>query len=263
MHFKSLSFLSLFAVLIVTSACTPIGLATTAGAVAGSAAVSEGGIEQAGIDTRIRLEINDLWFKYDTNAFLKLGLTVDQGRVLLTGVVQNPDHRVEAVKLAWQPKGVKQVINEIQVANSEGISGFARDKWISTSLRTKIIFDRDIQSVNYTIDTVKGVVYLMGIAQNQTELNKVIAHARRTSYVKNVVHYVKMVGDEVPVAGQPISRGAPESYQPSPGPQYQPNTQSPQPLVQTYDLPQDSSFGSGGYSGNSDIRQEPLPPPSY
>lgn len=210
------------------SACTVTGVATTAGAVGGIAAAREGGLKQTAIDTRIALEINDLWFKYDTNAFLKLNMTVEQGRVLVTGVVQNPDHRVEAIRLAWQPKGVVQVINEVRVADSEGFTGFARDSWITGKLRTKLIFDRDVQSINYTIDTVQSIVYLMGIAQNQAELNKVIALARDTGYVKNVVSYVKIAGAPIDAAIDPISNPVPlnDDF----------NTMAPQPLTTNNDF---------------------------
>lgn len=192
--FYSLAILMSMALL---SGCTGLGLATSAGAVGGIAAAREGGLKQSVTDARISLEINDLWFKYDTQAFLKLNLTVEQGRALVTGVVQNPDHRVEAIRLAWQPKGVVQVINEVRVDKSEGITGFARDSWITGNLRTKLIFDRDVQSINYTIDTVQSTVYLMGIAQDTAELNKVISHARNTGYVKDVISYVKLAGDPV------------------------------------------------------------------
>jgi len=215
MHSKSLNLFALILSLAVLNACTGLGLATTAGAVGGVAAAREGGLKQSVVDTRIALEINDLWFKYDTNAFLKLNMTVEQGRVLVTGVVQNPDHRVEAIRLAWQPKGVVQVINEVRVDKSEGISGFARDSWITGKLRTKMIFERDVQSINYTIDTVQGIVYLMGIAQDQVELNKVIALARDTGYVKNVVSYVKLAGDPLDVISEPSLQPTPLNNQPT------------------------------------------------
>ena len=185
-------------------ACSTVGIATTAGATGGMAAAREGGFMQTAVDTRIKLEINELWFNYDLDAFSKLSLTVEQGRVLVTGVVQNPDHRVEAIRLAWQPKGVTQVINEVRVANSEGVSGFARDTWITTNLRGKIIFDKEVQSINYSIETVQGTVYLMGIAQDRAELNRVIEHARNTSYVRQVVSYVKMVGQDDSGVGDPV-----------------------------------------------------------
>lgn len=184
----------------ILSACTPVGLAAGAGATVGIASAQEGGVSQAGSDLRIKTEINDLWFRSNVDMFRKLNITVDQGRVLLTGVVQNPEHRVEAVRLAWQPKGVKQVINEIRVADGDGIPGYVRDTWITTQLRTKMTIDRDIQSINYSIDTVQGIVYLMGVARSREELNDVTEHARSIANVRQVVSYVKMLGEPVQTA---------------------------------------------------------------
>ncbi len=182
---------------LVISSCSMAGIAGMAGVAVGTAAVQEGGLSSAASDARIQIAINDLWFRHDVNMFAKLDLTINQGRVLITGVVQNPEHRVEAVRLAWQPKGVVQVINEIKVANSEGIVGFAKDAWITTRLRTALILDKEVESINYSIDTVQGVVYLMGFAQNQQELNHVMDIARRIENVKQVVSYVKLVGEPV------------------------------------------------------------------
>ncbi|MBG78397.1 MAG: phospholipid-binding domain-containing protein [Alphaproteobacteria bacterium] len=176
---------------LALSSCAAIGIG--AGAYAGASAAQEGGLSRAMRDTRIQAEINDLWFKYSTDAFGKLDMTVNNGRVLITGVVQNPDHRVEAVRLAWQPKGVEQVINEIRVAESEGIKGFARDSWITTRLRASLVFNKEIQSLNYTIDTVQGTVYLMGVANSQDELDKAVEVARTIPDVKQVVSYVKVL----------------------------------------------------------------------
>jgi len=182
---------------ILLQACSPLGIATGAGATAGVSAAQEGGISRAWTDARIQATINDLWFRYDVDMFRKIDMTVNQGRVLLTGVVQKPEHRVEAVRLAWQPDGVKQVINEIRVDKEEGFVSIARDTWITTRLRTAITLDRDNQSINYNIDTVQGVIYLLGAAQNQAELNRVIETARTIPDVKHVVSYVKILGRPV------------------------------------------------------------------
>lgn len=185
---------SVLALTAMLAGCTPIGVGVAAGSTAGVAAAREGGLKGGLEDARISAKINDLWFRHDFQMFSKLNLTVDQGRVLITGVVQKPEHRVEAVRLAWQAEGVKQVINEVKVAGSEGITGWGRDKWITGRLRAAILFDKDIQGVNYSIDTVQSVVYLMGVAQNQAELDKVTVHARQVPYVKQVVSYVKLAG---------------------------------------------------------------------
>ena len=181
---------------IALSGCSAVGVAAAGAATTGIAAAQEGGLKRAWDDGKIQLAINELWLRYDTDMFRKLDLTVNQGRVLITGVVQNPEHRVEAVRLAWQPGGVKQVINEIRVTESEGFTGYLRDTWASTRLRTSITLDGDIQSVNYNIDTVQGIVYLMGVAQSRAELNKVIETARTIPDVKQVVSYVKLAGEQ-------------------------------------------------------------------
>ena len=186
--------------LFVLQGCTLTGMAVGAGATAGVASVQEGGLARASKDALIQAQINQLWFSYNVDMFAKLDMTVNNGRVLLTGVVQNPEHRVEAVRLAWQPDGVEQVINEITVADSRGLQGFARDTWVTGRLRTALMFDRDVQSVNYSIDTVNRVVYLMGWAQDQIELNRVMEIARTMSDVEQVVSYVKIVGVDQPIA---------------------------------------------------------------
>lgn len=195
---------SLVSVVPALSACGAVGLAAGAGAAVGIASQQEGGVSSAASDVRIKAMIADKWFKYKVDTFSKLSTTVDQGRVLITGIVQNPDDRVEAVRLAWQVEGVKQVINEIRVAESEGVPGYVRDTWITTRLRTELTFTKDISAVNYTIDTVQGTVYLMGVARNQAELDRVIEVARGVPNVKQVVSYVKPLGE--PVQGQ--SNGA-------------------------------------------------------
>jgi len=188
----------LFAIgLLSLNACTPLGMATGAAATVGTAASKEGGIGGAITDVSIKGSINEAWFRYNIDTFAKLSTTVNQGRVLLTGVVQNPEDRVEAVRLVWQIKGVKQVINEIRVAESEGLTGFVRDNWISTRLRGAMTFEKGVQSLNYSIDTVQGVVYLMGVSMSEAELNKVMSLARTIPNVKQVVSYVKMVGEPI------------------------------------------------------------------
>ena len=198
---KILSAFRLYALPVVAlfalGACSPLGIATGAGATVGIAAASEGGISGAATDIRIRAMINESWFNHDVDMFRKVGLTVDQGRVLLTGIVQNPDHRVEAVRLVWQVDGVKQVINEIRVDEGEGVSGFVSDAWISGRMRTAMTFDRDIHSIHYSIDTVAGTVYIMGVARNQTELDRVVNLAKNIRGVKQVVSYAKMLGENV------------------------------------------------------------------
>jgi len=188
------------------------GMIAGGAAAVGVAAVKEGGLKSSATDLRIQTEINDLWLRHDIDIFTKLDLTVNQGRVLITGIVQNPEHRVDAVRLAWKVKGVKQVINEIKIAESTGFTGYLSDAWISARIRSGLTIDKDVQNLNYTIDTVDGVVYLMGVAQSREELNRVIERARTTNGVDRVVSYVKIAGDDI----APANVSAPIKTAPTP-----------------------------------------------
>lgn len=181
-----------------------VGAALGVGAAVGVSAAKEGGIHTSIRDEAIRVKISDLWFRKSTDIFSKLNLSVNQGRVLVTGVVQNPDDRVEAIRLAWQPQGVKQVINEIRVGNSATFSSFAQDTWIAGQLRTRLTFDKYIQSINYSIEVVRGTVYLMGVAQNQQELDRTINVARSIKGVNEVISYAKLAGVDANMAATEV-----------------------------------------------------------
>lgn len=156
----------------------------------------ERGFTGAVSDTAIRTEINALWINHNVKMASDVQLSVTEGRVLLTGKVDDPQHRVDAVRLAWQADGVREVINEIKVTETEaGLQEYARDSWITTRLRTELLMDGSVRSVNYSIDVVAGTVYLMGIARSQGELDRVLGHARRMPYVKQVVNYILLKSD--------------------------------------------------------------------
>ncbi|MFD2204843.1 BON domain-containing protein [Kiloniella antarctica] len=176
--------------LIALSGCSATGAAIGVGAAAAKTASEERSFNKAITDTQIQIEINDLLFQENISLFRKVNLQVSEGKVLLSGNVELPEHRITAVKQAWKATGVREVINEIEINNDSGITDYARDVWISTQLKTALIFDKRISSINYNIDTVNQSVYLLGIGQDESEINRVIAHAKDIDYVKRVVSYV-------------------------------------------------------------------------
>ncbi len=176
--------------LIALSGCSATGAAIGVGAAAANTAAEERSFNKAVTDIQIQIKINDLLLQENISIFRKVNIQVSEGKVLLSGNVELPDHRITAVKQAWKAAGVREVINEIEINNDSGITDYAQDVWISTQLKTAIIFDKKITSINYNIDTVNQSVYLLGIAQNENEVNRVIAHAKDIDYVKRVVSYV-------------------------------------------------------------------------
>ena len=177
----------------------PIGgcgsLFVGAAATGGAAAVEERSIGDVVDDLTIRAQLNQIFFEDNFDLLQAVSFNVIEGRVLLKGSVKTQENRVHALELAWQASGVREVINEIQVTDQGGIVNFARDTWISTQLKAEILFDIDVLSINYNVETINGVIYVVGIAQDEAELDKVIDHARRIENVKQVVSHVVMKDD--------------------------------------------------------------------
>ena len=181
------------AALMATSACVPVimgGAATV-----GLAAAQERTVGDALDDTAIGLRVKDGFLAFNSNLFAKVSVDVVEGRVLLTGVVPAPQDRVDAVRIAWQVPGVKEVLNELQVNNKTSIADYFSDVRISTELRYRMVADTAISEINYNIDTVNATIYLIGIAQNQAELDRVTNYARSIKGVKQVVSHVRLKDD--------------------------------------------------------------------
>ena len=188
---------------VATTGCVPV---VVGGAAVGATAVAqERGIDAAVDDSLIQAAIDRQLFEFDTTLFQRVGVEVVEGRVLLTGLVPEPQNRVDAARIAWQAEGVKEVINEIEVSDKSTLSDAATDSFISVQLRGRIAGDSEIRSINYTIETVNRTIYLMGVAQSQQELDRVIAHARGIDYVRRVVPYVRI--KDVEPAPAPASGG--------------------------------------------------------
>ncbi len=142
-------------------------------------------------DSSIKVSLDAKLIGNSLSLFRNVSTTVTEGRVLLTGTVKKPEERIEAERLAWTVKGVRQVNNEIQVEDRSGIWDSLRDTRICTEIRSGITFDTDIHSQNYSLDCVNGIVYVTGIAKDQDELDRVKAHIKSISGVKDIVVYTR------------------------------------------------------------------------
>ena len=170
------------------------GAVVGAGATTGVAAYQERGVEGVAKDLQIESRIIGNWFHFDHTLPTKVSVEVYEGRALLTGAVNDPRIRADAVRLAWKALEVKAVLNEIQVTGSGDAFNFARDSWITAQFKSKITFDEHILAINYVIETVNGTVYLIGIAQDQAELDRVITHGRALKHVKKIISHVRVKG---------------------------------------------------------------------
>ncbi len=207
--------LLLTSLVLLTTGCAPAILGS--GAYVAKSVTSERGLGGTFSDIDIQAGINKRWWNHDADMNKRYDLTVTEGRVLITGQARDQQQKLDASRLAWETPGVKEVLNEASVDGSTTIGSFSRDLWITTKLRTFLTVDMDVAGRNYTIDTVKGVVYLMGYARSQEELNRVTNQASNIGGVERVVSYVR-VGDQM--APAPSSSGPIEAQ-----PIYNPNVQ--------------------------------------
>ena len=181
--------------LLALAACTPAGVVVGGAASAGVAASEERGIKGAADDAVIRVKINEAWVKEDFDTFNRLNLQIYEGRVLVSGRVPDQAQADKAVQAAWQPDGVREVINEIEISEGGGLNDFANDTLINARLDADLLFDGDVDSINYSTRAVAGTVYLLGVAQDRAELGRVFRIARDVPNVKRVISHVIMKDD--------------------------------------------------------------------
>jgi len=197
--------------LTLLSGCVAV---VAAGGVAGGYTIAqERGLEATAIDAGIKSQITKAWDRYNFDMSRNLDLTIYEGRVLISGRIPNADWRDEAVKRAWAVPGVKEVYNEIEIGPLQVTEEEVADTWISTQLRNDLIWDADVRSVNYLVTVTDHVVFLMGSARSQAELDRVVGYARIVPGVKRVVSYIR-IRTGAPPESQPQASGSPQQSAP-------------------------------------------------
>ena len=117
------------------------------------------------------------------------------GRIFLTGKVDNPEEKLKLTKMAWETQGVRSVRNDIKVKEEFNFKQSAKDILITSQLRTALILDKGIKATNYQIDTYKKKIYIYGIAITVEEKNKVVDEAKKILDVTDVVASILLVDD--------------------------------------------------------------------
>ena len=144
-------------------------------------------------DALIKAVLKNEYFNTNEIIFFNVDVEVNEGRVLLTGTVDSSDLRIEATRRAWGIDGVVSVMNELQISNSDSILDYADDLVISTKIRAKLILDSKINNLNFSIETVNSIVYVLGIAQDQVEASNIIKIINSVYGVNEIVDYIRII----------------------------------------------------------------------
>ena len=129
------------------------------------------------------------------NYLLNVKTKILDGRIFITGKVDTPEEKLKITKIAWETKGARSVKNDLIIKEKFNFQQSAKDILITSQLRSAMIFNKKIKSVNYQIDTYKKTIYVYGISQNEDERDEIIKEAKEILDVKDVVTSILMVDD--------------------------------------------------------------------
>ena len=170
--------------------CSPAGILASGGATGMVVAEGDRSFGTVVDDATIKINIASKFINSDDNLFVDVGTNVLEGRVLLTGLVDNQEIRIDAVRRVWDVKGVNEVINEIQIGNRESIKEYAQDLWITTQVRGLAAKTIGLRSISYNFETIQGRVYIAGITSRADQLEELVKVAKTVKGVTEIINYV-------------------------------------------------------------------------
>ncbi len=180
----------LFVVTGLIYSCSPSGILATGGGTAMVVAEGDRSLGAVVDDATIKVNVAAKFLNAGNNLFVDINTTVLEGRILLTGLVDNQEVRIDAVRLVWEVEGVKEVINEIEVGNRETIKDYANDLWINTQAKAVAAKTIGLRSMAYNFETIKGKVYVAGITSRPEQLEDLINSLKSIKGVREIVNYV-------------------------------------------------------------------------
>jgi osmotically-inducible protein OsmY len=131
----------------------------------------------------------------DKKYLLSVSTKVLDGRIFLTGKIDNPEEKLQITKLAWETKGARSVKNDIKLKEDFNFQQSAKDLLITSQLRTALIFNKKVKATNYQIDTYKKKIFIYGISLSENERKEVISEAKEILDVKDVIASIVLVED--------------------------------------------------------------------
>ena len=170
--------------------CSPAGILASGGATGMVVAEGDRSFGSVVDDATIKINIAARFINSDDNLFIDINTNVLEGRVLLTGLVDNQEIRIDVVRRVWEVEGVTEVINEIQIGNRESIKEYAQDLWITAQVRGLAAKTVGLRSISYNFETIQGRVYIAGITSRPDQLKELIEAAETIKGVTEIINYV-------------------------------------------------------------------------
>ena len=176
--------------MFINYSCAPVDVLATGGATTMVVAEGDRSIGAVVDDATIKINIAAKFINSNDNLFVDVSSTVLDGRVLLTGLVDNQEIRIDAVRRVWEVNGVNEVVNEIQIGNRDSLKEYAQDVWITTQVKGLAAKTLGLRSIGYNFETIQGKVYIAGITSKPEQLDSVIDVVKTIKGVKEIINYV-------------------------------------------------------------------------
>ena len=187
---KNINILIVSTCLLFFYSCSPAGVIASGGATTMVVAEGDRSLGSVVDDATIKLNISGKFIKSDNNMFININTNVLEGRVLLTGIVDTQEIRIDSVRKVWEVNGVKEVINEVEVGNKTTLKEYANDLWISTQVKSLAAKTIGLRFLSYNFETIRGKVYITGITSRPEQLEAIIKSTKTIKGVKEIVNYV-------------------------------------------------------------------------
>ena len=146
-------------------------------------------------DTIMQKNLNARLALTEKKYFLSIQSEVLDGRIFLSGKVDEPEEKIKITKMAWETKGVRAVKNAISIKGQSNFKGTAKDILITSQLRSALIFNKKTKARNYTLETINKNIYIFGIAMDEEEKSEVINEANKIYDVENVIPSIYLVSE--------------------------------------------------------------------
>tara|TARA_B100000886_G_C20216880_1_gene404778 strand:+ start:39 stop:647 length:609 start_codon:yes stop_codon:yes gene_type:complete len=180
----------LFILISFNQSCSPTGVLATGGSSAMVVAEGERSFGTVIDDATIKVNIAAKFLNAGNNIFVNINTSVLEGRVLLTGLVDNQEIRIDAVRLVWEVEGVQEIINEIEIGNRTTLKDYASDLWINTQARGVAAKTIGLKSVTYNFETIQGKIYIAGISTRPDLMDEMVSALKNIKGVSEIVNYV-------------------------------------------------------------------------
>ena len=176
--------------LILVNGCSPIGVIAGGGATGMVVAEGDRSLGTVVDDATIKLHISSKYLQSNKNYFININSNVIEGRVLLTGIVETQEIRIDAIKKVWEVEGVIEVVNEIEVGNKTTLKEYANDVRINAQVKSLALKTIGLRALSYNFETIRGRVFIAGITSRPEQLDSIIKVTKTIKGIKEIINYV-------------------------------------------------------------------------